>query len=127
MRTGICYNLGMRQAKHWSVDEERFKARNPEGYRRWQIEQRVNLSVGRWKLNRAELKRLWPKLKLDADMQNILAFYLWPDSPERRPSEEAIRAARAAAAAGRRNFGPNVFGAIRNGPKSDPSDEMMRT
>lgn len=65
--------------KHWSVDEARFKQRDPEKYRRWQIEQRVNFGVGTWKLNRTELKALWLQLDLDPDMRRVLAFYLWPD------------------------------------------------
>lgn len=64
--------------KHWSVDEKRFKARDPEGYRRWQIEQRVNEGLGTWKLDRSELKRLWPKLQLDTDRRRLLEWYLWP-------------------------------------------------
>ena len=68
----------MKQAKHWSVDEEKFKAQDPEKYRRWQIEQRVNFGVGTWKLNRAELKELWGELKLDEPERTFLERLLWP-------------------------------------------------
>lgn len=67
--------------KHWSVDEERFKRLHPEKYRRWQIEQRVNLGVGTWKLNRAELKELWSELDLDEDRKRTLEWLLWPTTP----------------------------------------------
>ena len=69
--------------KHWSVDEEKFKARDPEKYRRWQIEQRVNFGVGTWKLNRAELKTLWGELDLDEDRKRTLAWFLWPSQQNR--------------------------------------------
>ncbi|MFA4846237.1 MAG: hypothetical protein WC654_06815 [Patescibacteria group bacterium] len=64
--------------KHWSVDEERFKRLYPEKYRRWRIEQRVNLGVGTWKLNRAELTTLWGELDLDEDRKRTLEWFLWP-------------------------------------------------
>jgi hypothetical protein len=64
--------------KHWSVDEERMKRLYPERYRRWRIEQRVNFGVGTWKLNRAELKELWPELALDEPERTFLEKLLWP-------------------------------------------------
>ncbi len=64
--------------KHWSVDEERMKQLYPEKYRRWRTEQRVNLGVGTWKLNRTELTELWPELKLDEPERTFLKSLLWP-------------------------------------------------
>jgi hypothetical protein len=64
--------------KHWSVDEKRFKEHDPAAYRRWQIEQRINEGLGTWKLSRAELKRLWPKLRLEEPERRFLKYLLWP-------------------------------------------------
>ncbi len=66
------------QQRHWSVDEARFKRTNPEQYRIWQLEQRINSGLGDFKLNRAELRRLWPQLHLDQPEKHYLEQLLWP-------------------------------------------------
>lgn len=64
--------------KHWSVDEQKFRATNPEKYRIWKLAERVNVGVGPRKIKRAELKKYWPKLDLDPTMKQYLSNLLWP-------------------------------------------------
>lgn len=65
---------------NWSVDEEKFKKKAPEGYRLWRLTQLINYGLDGEKLDREEVKKAWPKIKdqLDPDLKNYLEFILWP-------------------------------------------------
>lgn len=62
---------------HWSVDTEAFRARAPEQYERWDLEQRINFGLRDRKLSRALLERYWDVLDLDPDRRRYLTFLLW--------------------------------------------------
>ena len=63
--------------RHWSVDTDALRARDPEAYARWSIEQRINFGLGGERISRSELERLWNVLELDADRRRYLQFLLW--------------------------------------------------
>ena len=65
--------------KNWSVDEERFKKEDPEGYQVWRLEQMINFGLDGEKLNADVLKKYWDKLTLDPAARRYLAFLLWPE------------------------------------------------
>jgi len=64
---------------HWSVDENAFKKRDPKGYKRWQLIQRINYGLDGKKLNPKELKTFWRDIRgsLDPLYRNVLAHFLW--------------------------------------------------
>ena len=66
--------------KHWSVDEEKFKKENPEKYRLWKLVFLINEGdVKKEKLDKEELKKVWPKIKDDVDpyYRRLLEYLLW--------------------------------------------------
>jgi len=63
---------------NWSIDEEKFKKADPEGYKIWRLEQMINWGLGEDKLNEKLLRRYWKKLFLDPLKKNYLEFLLWP-------------------------------------------------
>lgn len=62
---------------HWSVDTATFAARDPEGYERWALEERINFGLRGTKLSRRSLERWWDVLHLDSDRRRYLSFLLW--------------------------------------------------
>lgn len=64
---------------HWSVDEKAFKKRDPVGYKRWHMIQRINYGLGGKKINLKELKTLWTDIRssLDPLYRNTLAYFIW--------------------------------------------------
>lgn len=64
---------------NWSVDEERFKKEDPEGYRLWRLTQLINYGLDGEKLNEEEVKEAWPKIKekLDPYKARYLEYLLW--------------------------------------------------
>jgi hypothetical protein len=68
---------------NWSIDEKKFKKEDPEGYRIWQLEQMINYGLRREKLNKKEIKKIWPKIKhrLDPHKKLLLEFFLWGKIP----------------------------------------------
>ena len=65
---------------NWSVDEEKFKKEDPEGYRLWRLVQLINYGLDEGeKLNKEEVKKAWPKIKerLDPYKARYLEFLLW--------------------------------------------------
>jgi hypothetical protein len=63
---------------NWSIDEERFKKEDPEGYEIWRLEQMINCGLGGEKLNERLLRKYWERLSLDPDSKRFLEFLLWP-------------------------------------------------
>ena len=69
---------------NWSVDEEKFKKDDPEGYRLWRITQLINYGLDEGeKLNRDEVRAAWPKIKDDLDPNKAiyLKYLLWGQKP----------------------------------------------
>lgn len=64
---------------HWSVDEKTFKKRDPKGYKRWQMIQRINYGLDGKKLSIKALKTVWSDIRdsLDPFYRNALAHFLW--------------------------------------------------
>lgn len=65
---------------NWSVDEEKFKKADPEGYKIWQLEQAINYGKAGEKLNEKLVKGYWPSIKnnLDPFYREFLELLLWP-------------------------------------------------
>ena len=61
----------------WSVDIDAFRARDPEAFERWALEQRANFGLRGSKLSRALLEQHWDSLSLDPDRRRYLSFLLW--------------------------------------------------
>lgn len=64
---------------NWSIDEEKFKEKDPEAYKIWRLEQMINYGLGGDKLDAAELKKYWNKLNTDELTRKYLEFLLWPE------------------------------------------------
>lgn len=64
---------------HWSVDKEKFKKEDPEGYRLWRLIQLINYGLDGEKLDREEVKKAWPKIKghLDPYSKRAIEFLIW--------------------------------------------------
>lgn len=63
---------------NWSVDEEKFKNEDPEGYEIWRLEQVINYGLGGEKISEKLIRKYWRKLYLDPDAKKFLEFLLWP-------------------------------------------------
>lgn len=63
---------------NWSIDEERFKKEDPEGYKIWRLEQLINFGLAGEKLNDGEIKKYLAKLNIDEPVRKYLEFLLWP-------------------------------------------------
>lgn len=65
---------------NWSVDEEKFKKEDPEGYEIWRLEQMVNYGQPDEKIDRRLLLQHWGKIKdrIDPFYREFLEFLLWP-------------------------------------------------
>ena len=65
---------------NWSVDEKKFKRQHPQEYKLWRLTQLINYGLDGEKLDRAQVKTAWPKIKdrLDPHLKNYLEFILWP-------------------------------------------------
>lgn len=65
---------------NWSVDEEKFKKEDPEGYQIWRLEQMINYGEPGEKLDEQEVRRHWSRIRdrLDKRYRTYLEFLLWP-------------------------------------------------
>lgn len=63
---------------NWSVDEEKFKKADPEGYKIWRLEQMINYGLGNEKIKESEVKKYWDRLFMDQPTREYLSFLLWP-------------------------------------------------
>lgn len=63
---------------NWSVDVKKLK-KYPEKYALWRLEQLINYGLDEEKLDKKEVKRLWPKIKddLDPDRRKAIEFFIW--------------------------------------------------
>lgn len=76
---------------HWSVDVERFKREDPEGFRLWRLEHLINYGIQEGeKLSEKEVKAVWSKIKdrLDPHKAVYLEFLLWNKKPSSRQFKE---------------------------------------
>ena len=65
---------------NWShIDEEEMKRKNPENYRRWRLIQMINFDLQGEKLDKKEVKKLWPEIKdeIDPYRRRVIEFLLW--------------------------------------------------
>lgn len=75
----LLYNFSM---SHWSVDEEKFKKEDPQGYKLWRWVYLINergLKPGE-KIDKSELKKIWPKIKDKIDdpyKKRLIEYLLW--------------------------------------------------
>ncbi len=63
---------------NWSVDEEKFKKEDPEGYKIWRLEQMINWGLGGEKLSESLVRKYWKKLFMDDTTRRYLKSLLWP-------------------------------------------------
>lgn len=65
--------------RHWSVDEEKFKKEDPEGYKIWKLEQMINWGLGGEKLDEKLVRKYWKKLKerIDPYKKRLIEYFLW--------------------------------------------------
>lgn len=63
---------------NWSIDEKKLR-KDPKKYNLWRVTQLINYGLGKEKLAKAELKRVWPKIKenLDPYKKRALEYLLW--------------------------------------------------
>lgn len=82
---------------NWSVDEEKFKKADPEGYKIWQLEQAINYGKAGEKLNEKLVKGYWPSIKnnLDPFYREFLELLLWPKKEKKYSFEELLMQAKA--------------------------------
>lgn len=64
---------------NWSIDEEKFKKEDPEGYQIWRLEQLINYGLAGEKIKRSDLEKYWHKLFMDKLTREYLEFLLWPE------------------------------------------------
>ena len=64
---------------NWSTDEQKLKKENPEKYKLWKITQLINYGLDGEKLDKLEVKKVWPEIKdqLDPDKRKTVEFYIW--------------------------------------------------
>lgn len=64
---------------NWSVDEEKFKKEDPEGYKIWRLEQTINYGEPREKLNKRMVKKYWDTIqrRIDPRYRRFLEHILW--------------------------------------------------
>lgn len=78
-RIGVWYTLSM-SSYNWShIDEDAMKKADPEKYRRWRMVQMLNYGCGGEKLDRNEVKTLWPDIQHDVEpyTRRAIDFLLW--------------------------------------------------
>lgn len=65
---------------NWSIDEEKFKKADPEGYKIWRLEQMINYGQSGEKLKESEIKMYWNRIRdrIDPHYREFLEFLLWP-------------------------------------------------
>ncbi len=63
---------------NWSIDIKKL-SKNPEKFTVWRLEQLINFGLDGEKLDRKELKHLWPLIKnqLDPYKKRALEYLLW--------------------------------------------------
>ena len=64
---------------NWSTDENKFKKENPKEYKLWRLVQLINYGLDGEKLDREEVKTVWPKIKdqLDPYARRAVEYLLW--------------------------------------------------
>ena len=65
---------------NWShIDEEAMKKADPEKYRRWRIAQIISTDFLEEKLDRNEVKAVWPQIKHEIDpwTRRAVEYILW--------------------------------------------------
>jgi hypothetical protein len=62
---------------NWSVDTKELK-KDTVAFTIWRLEQAINFGLAGKKLKASEVKKYWPKLKLDPARKKFLKKLLWP-------------------------------------------------
>ena len=64
---------------NWSTDEKEFKRKHPQEYKLWRLTQLINYGLDGEKLDRKEVKKVWPEIKdrLDPYKARLIEFLLW--------------------------------------------------
>lgn len=62
---------------NWSTNTKPLK-KDKTQYVKWRLENLVNFGLGKSKLNKSELKKYWPTLRLDPKKKSFLKMLLWP-------------------------------------------------
>lgn len=60
---------------NWSTDEKIIK-KDPEKYKIWRLEQLINFGLNSKKIDKAELKKYWKKIKIDPARRIFLSKIL---------------------------------------------------
>ena len=61
---------------NWSVDTKELK-KDKKRFAVWRLEQLINFGADGEKINAAQLKKYWSKLRLDPSRRRFLSFLLW--------------------------------------------------
>jgi hypothetical protein len=69
---------------NWSTDIKKLK-KHKDKYRIWKMEQMINFGLQNEKLNKRELKKIWPELNIDKLKKKYLAWLLWPQKQSEAP------------------------------------------
>ncbi len=72
----LCYNIPM---VNWTVDEAKFKQKEPKKYNLWRITQLINYGLDGEKLDKKEVIKNWAYLspRIDPESRNYLKFLIW--------------------------------------------------
>ena len=62
---------------NWSVKTSELK-KDKKQYAIWRLEQMVNFGLNKEKIEKRELKKYWPLLRLDPSKKKYLKILLWP-------------------------------------------------
>ncbi len=63
---------------NWSVDIERFKKEDPEGFKVWKLEQLINYGLNDEKIDKELLMKYWDKIYIeDPFRKEFLELLLW--------------------------------------------------
>ena len=60
---------------NWNTDTSQLK-KNPERYKIWRLEQLINFGLNGEKINKKELIRYFPQLKLDKFRKNFIKLLI---------------------------------------------------
>jgi len=64
---------------NWTVDEVKFKKKQPKEYKLWRLTQLINYGLDGEKLNKKEVVKNWDYLstRIDPQSRNYLEFLIW--------------------------------------------------
>jgi hypothetical protein len=64
---------------NWSIDEEKFKKEDPQGYKIWRLEQMINYGSPDEKISERLVRKYWKKIKnkIDPYKRRLIEYLLW--------------------------------------------------